>query len=277
MRTRIVVTAALCLLIAGMAFADAPPAPYFDGFETVATGADTWGGDGWNDYGSPTSDLIRLDVTSNGTLSRPGSNWVGRFTQGGPYTRFGGYDPTWPEGGFYESIDIYFDNATSAGSQLEFSMAMSKPDGSHVQDFVYHMHRADSGDGFNVWASNNASIPGFVSGPTQDNVLVDSDGWYTLNTRWYANGDGNLAADMSILGGSGLINTWTRTNTALDVPTDVGGNRYGWFTWNTWDTVYIDNVTRSEALGSDESPEPATWLLLACTGVAGWLRRRRSA
>ena len=288
MRTHIFMLA-LCLLVVGTAFADAPPGPYSDDFETVLTGTDAWGADGWNDYLSyadrngPWSNLSRVEASLAGIpVTAANDGWLGTFDRGGPFSRLGGYDATWPAGGLEESIDVFFPNEATWGTQLEYTMSMSRATGDHLRDYVIHMRRNDDGNGFDVWASNNSSytdadLVSYINKPTSEAVNVQGNAWYTLNSRWYIS-DGSLAADLSIIGDQGTIGTWTRHN-ENDLVGLVGGSRYGWFPWNSWGTVYMDNVYRSgsAAPSTDESPEPATWLLLACTGVAAVIRRRRAA
>jgi hypothetical protein len=80
---------------------------------------------------------------------------------------------------------------------------------------------------------------------------------------------------MSILDSSNaLVNSWTLSNPALAIA-GVGGNRYGWFDYNQFSSLAIDNAElRTNPSGS--VPDGGTTLVLlggALTGL-GALRRK---
>jgi hypothetical protein len=64
-----------------------------------------------------------------------------------------------------------------------------------------------------------------------------------------------LAVDMSIFdSSSALVGQWTLSNPA-DLISLIGGNRYGWFDYNQFSNLAIDN---SELSTLDVVPEPAS-------------------
>ncbi|MCB2002055.1 MAG: PEP-CTERM sorting domain-containing protein [Rhodoferax sp.] len=93
----------------------------------------------------------------------------------------------------------------------------------------------------------------------------------------FRNDGGVLAVDMNLLDdGGNLLYSVTRTNAADDIATTVGGNRYGWFTYNNIANLAIDN-TALAATGA-QVPEPGSLALIALGMVAlgASARRRRS-
>lgn len=203
------------------------------------------------------------------------------------YTRWGGYNygagnavPTLFQE-YTTSIDIYLD--LDAGwandTRFDFSSAINNNGGTHLRDFIFNagFYNDATGPGagtdrFVISTSNN-SQPGsaFAKNPARSPIAISVEGWYTFEHHFYESA-GFLMVDMSIFDASNtLVNTWTLGGT--DAIGGVGGNRYGWFDYNQFSTLAIDN---SEMQVADaEVPEPATlgMLALGLLGMAS-LRRR---
>jgi hypothetical protein len=60
---------------------------------------------------------------------------------------------------------------------------------------------------------------------------VSTAGWYTLQ-HVFRNDGGSLAVDLNLLDDDGnVLFTETRHDASDTIPAEVGGNRYGWFTF----------------------------------------------
>ena len=243
---------------------------HFEGFEDPA-----WvsGGDNWNDY---TGSVMRVTSGTNGITSANGAAHaiVGAPGANASFTRFGGYGIDF-NGGYTTSLDIYLDpSAIIDGVGFDYSVAANGSDGFHLRDFMFHVGSV-SGD-LLVNASNNTD-GAFNAFKLQnenggDNYTVASAGWYTFEHVFYDNGSDQLAVDLNLYNdGGSLLYSITRSSAADVVSTVVGGNRYGWFTYNTVSDLAIDNTRLAYAI-----PEPTS--ALACFGLIGaglFVRRRK--
>ena len=111
--------------------------------------------------------------------------------------------------------------------------------------------------------------PAFAKNPARDPIAIGSSGWYTFEHEFYNNG-GVLAVDMTIYDASdAIVHSWTLSD-GTDLINLIGGNRYGWFSYNQFSVLAFDNA-------SLEVPEPGT-LALFSLGLAGigLVRRRRA-
>lgn len=74
-------------------------------------------------------------------------------------------------------------------------------------------------------------------------VLYHQDGMYSnINLITFL---GVESVDMSVFSPLGvLLYTWTLSNPADLIPSVVGGNRYGWFAYNEFPYIGIDDVYR---------------------------------
>jgi Right handed beta helix region len=244
------VTLAATVLATG-ASAAAPPGPYANGFETA------------EDVGSTDQAMFnveRVDTGTNGITSASGDWHAVAAVGSGAFTRYGGYSPSFPAGGYTTSADIYLDTADSPlGADLRFdwSSAINGRDGLHKRDFIFHVG-TDGNRGFVVSASNNS--PGWPANPDRHPYSITQSGWYRFQHQ-FSNVGGVLVADLTVRprGAATPLATWTLSNlsdTIGDTGT-VGGNRYGWLVYNQL-PLALDNVTRSGVV----APAPT------CTTVA---------
>lgn len=206
---------------------------------------------GWVDFTSPAP--VRVSTGTNGISAKTG-NYYGQVVAGNPntFTRWGGYNSTFPSRGFVTSIDVYLNvgGGYANDTRADFSSAISNTSGAHRRDYIFSFGFYDdagpygSGARFVVSASNNS--PGNPRDPGRSPFTITSSGWYTFQHRFYDNGSGVLAVDLSILDAGGtVLNTWTLSDASDIIGTTVGGNRYGWFTYNQFPTLAIDNSQRS--------------------------------
>jgi hypothetical protein len=220
------------------ALAAAPPAPYFNGFESA--------GDAITGVTVDTQamfDVTRVPSGTGGITSASGSWHATAAADAGSFTRFGGYSSAFPVGGYTTSIDIYLDTAASLiGSDLRFdwSSAISNPAGGHLRDFIFSVG-TDGAGGFVMSVSNNA--PGWPANPARDPYTITTAGWYTFQ-HTFRNDAGVLAVDMKVLSGATVLAGWTLSNPSDVMTTTVGGNRYGWLVGNDL-PLALDNVTRT--------------------------------
>jgi hypothetical protein len=214
----------------------APTTVYFNGFETDI--------DGWD---SP----IRVISGTNGITSASGDYYAEATTD---FTRWGGYNSVFPAGGYITSIDIYLDmnGGFANDTRFDWTSAVSTPANTHRRDFIFNggFYNDATGPGagqnrFVFSASNNA--PGWPKNPGRDPFAVTTTGWYTLQHLFYDSGSSVLAVEMSILDSSGtVLHTWTLSDPSDVIGTMVGGNRYGWFAYNYFPILAVDNSLRKE-------------------------------
>jgi len=171
----------------------------------------------------------------------------------GAFTRFGGYESTFPAGGYTTSIDIYLDVAAgnTNDTRFDWSSAINDPTGSHRRDFVFNAgfyndtDATGSGARFVISASNNATRSGaFPKNPGRDPFSITTTGWYTLEHHFRNAGLGVLAVDLSISTLNGApLHTWTLSDPTDIIGSTVGGHRYGWLVIQEFPVLAIDNVS----------------------------------
>lgn len=244
---RLLATVTAALLVASLAIgtassvvlAAAPPAPYFNGFES-ANDVDT---------GTYPNEAVysvsRVASGTDGIASAAGGWHALAATNAGSFTRYGGYSSVFPAGGYSTSIDIYLDTAASPLGQdirFDWSSAINNPSASHRRDFIFSVGTNGTG-GFVMSASNNS--PGWPANPGRDPLTITTTGWYTFEHSFRDAGAGVLAVDMSVLAGTSVLRTWTLSDSSDIIGTTVGGNRYGWLVTNGFASLALDNITRS--------------------------------
>jgi len=235
----------MVLAVSGVAQAD-----FFNGFETDIAGWDAFGG---------SYDASRVASGTNGITSASGS-YHAENSSTGSAGNWGGYN--FGAGGgvptsfqeYSTSVDIYLDLSGGWGNNIrfDFSSAINNAAGDHNRDFIFNGGFYNSSDlvgpgagtnRFVISASNN-SQPGsaYAKNPDKDPFAISSTGWYTFQHHFYDD-SGVLAAEMSIFDASNsLVNSWILSDPS-DAISGIGGNRYGWFAYNEFDTLAFDNTS----------------------------------
>jgi hypothetical protein len=215
---------------------------YFQGFETDIY---DWSG------------VTRAASGTNGVPSAAGDfHAEAAFTAApgtsGAITHFGGYEPTFPAGGYTTSVDVYLNVGANDPNDTRFdwSSAINNATGSHRRDFVFNAGFYNDSDGtgsgprFVISASNNANrSAAYPKNPGKDPFTITATGWYTFEHRFYNKGLGVLAADLRITTLSGApLHTWNLSDATDVIGSTVGGHRYGWFVIQEFPVLAIDNV-----------------------------------
>ena len=262
------IASTLLFALPAVAAADAPPGPYFNGFEQNTAG---WFANSGGNLSREPSGYVGSGY-ANGISSADG-NWHARLkidaspstcasgggprlVYSGPFTNWGGYSSIFPTGGYTTRVDVYLDTvwaATQLDRRFDWSSAVNNTTGSHLRDFVFNAGTEPTG--FVISASTNANrCNSFPANPGNAPVHIMTSGWYTFEHTFTGVAGGPLVVLMRIIDES----TGTPVPGALwarSVPTDiigvtVGGNRYGWFAQNEIDDLAIDNSERTGVLST---------------------------
>ncbi len=209
------------------------------------------------------------------------------------YTNWGTYNNS--NGGltnafvpYTTSIDIYLnvDGGFTNDTRFDFTSAINDSTGAFHRDFIFNagFYNDATGPGASsnrfVISTGNNSQPGsaYAKDPGHDPIAISTTGWYTF--QWdFTNDGGVLAVVMSILdSGDSIVHQWTLSD-ATDLIGGIGGNRYGWFDYNQFEFLAIDNATLTT--NPSEVPLPATLPLFAsglgAFGLFRWRKKRKSA
>jgi len=253
------------------------------GFETDASG--------WLDADDAWYGTINRVASGGGTLgltSASGSNHAEVFQSGplgdetGVFSRFDGYRDVWP-GSMTASIDVYLDNSWSLGEGFDYSVAVNGSDNNHQQDFIFHITKDTSTQSILVAGDNNTNFDPREDLETLNHYEVTGSGWYTFEHVFRDFGDGTLAVDMNLRDSAGvLLFSETRNTPANVLATEIGGNRYAWFTnVDIASGIGVDDHTLTIPSDADTGaiPEPMTMIALgmAVAGLGGYIRKRRTA
>lgn len=260
------IAAALLLTLCGIAYA-----AYFQSFET-----DTFDWTG----------ATRVATSTHGVTSKTGAFHAESQSNGGTFTRWGGYSETFPVGGYTTTIDIYLDISPpymNGGltpypndTRFDWSSAINNTSCAHRRDFVFNAgfytdsDSTGSGPRFVISASNNATRSGAnPKDPGRMPYTVTVEGWYTFEHRFRDNGAGVLAVDLTLKNAVSVpLMMWTLSDPSDVIGTTVGGNRYGWFVINEFPFLAFDN---SALIGfQDFCTPPASTPGAKITG-GGWI------
>ena len=248
-----------------VASADAPPGPYFNGFETDTAGwfpssggtiARQPSGYSTGPMGYATG-VASADGDFHARLGLdPGPSncaaGVPVFT--GPFTMWGGYSSMFPLGGYTTRVDVYLDVAWAVApghldKRFDWSSAINTPAGVHRRDFVFNV--GTDALGFVMTAGNNANrCNSFPANPGHAPVVhITQSGWYTFEHTFTGVPGGQLTVTMRLIDQAtnlpvpGAI--WVLMPPGDIIGVTVGGNRYGWFAQNEIDQLAIDNSERT--------------------------------
>ncbi|MEQ9454912.1 MAG: hypothetical protein RLN76_10025 [Phycisphaeraceae bacterium] len=251
--------------------ATAPAMAYFQGFEDPAFAP----GDP-NDWNNFTGTITRATSGTAGITSATGvAHATVSADSSGPFTRLGGYSSTFGPG-FTASLDVYLDTSWVNGQGFDYSVAVNNQAGDHLRDFIWHVG-VDSGS-LLVNASNNTDFAFNAFKLNNENggnnYTVASTGWYTFEQVFYDNA-GALAVDFNLLDNLGnTLYSITRSTPTDLIASVVGGNRYGWMTYNNIDGLAVDNTSLSA--NGTVIPTPAAFGA-GLIGLSLVALRRRSA
>jgi hypothetical protein len=202
------------------------------------------------------SGVTRVASGANGVTSAAGdfhaeAAFIAQPGTSPAFTRFGGYEATFPAGGYTTSVDVYLN--LEAGdlndTRFDWSSAISTPANTHRRDFVFNagfyndVDATGSGPRFVINAGNNATRSGAFP-KNAGSFSITTTGWYTFEHHFRNAGLGVLAVDMSIstLGGAPL-HSWVLSNPTDIIGSTVGGHRYGWVVIQEFPVLAIDNVS----------------------------------
>lgn len=229
--------ASTSITLQGVEISTAPS--FSQGFEVDTSGwldvNDSWFGN-----------VARVASGTNGITSSEGdfhAIFEDPTDETGPFTRFDMYRDNW-DGEWKASADIYLDTNWGAGEGFDYSVAANGSDGAHQRDFIFHVTKDTSTGELLVGGSNNTNFDPIENLESGNHFQVTDSGWYTFEHHFYDN-SGQLAVDLNLYDAAGtLLFTETRTSVADDIATEIGGNRYGWFTNIDVDGgIAVDNTT----------------------------------
>ena len=198
---------------------------------------------GWYDSNSEWYGMItQVPSGDNGITSSAGSYHaiVEGDASSAPFTRFDGFRDSWL-GSWTAKIDIYLDPNWASGEGFDYSVAATGSDGNHQRDYIFHVTKDTSTSKLLVAGSNNTNFAPREDLENINHYDVSTAGWYSFQHVFYES-SGALAVDLNLLDSSDtVLFTETRFDPADIIPDEVGGNRYGWFTFaNISDGFAVD-------------------------------------
>jgi len=201
-----------------------------------------------------------LDETTswNGTITLEDDNGdtVARFEQTndtGPFSRLGGYSTDFGDG-YRTEIQIYLDpTALAAGEGFDLAVAANGQDDAHQRDFIFHVTKDTSTGELLVGGSNNTNFNPREDLDTMNHAEITTAGWYTFEHKFYEGEGGALEVAMNVYDSNGdWVFTEVRSDPSDLIATEVGGNRYMWFTnIDVANGILVDDA-KLEVLGLNE-------------------------
>jgi hypothetical protein len=252
--------------LGGVAAADPPPGPYFNGFETNTAGwfPNSGGTITRRPSGYSTGPFGYADGIASaegsyharlGLDQNPDTCTFGGGTapiHRGPYTNWGGYSSIFPTGGYQTRVDIYLDVPWAVAhpdKRYDWSSAINDTTGEHRRDFVFNVGTDLAG--FVMTAGNNGDrCSSFPADPLHAPVVqITQSGWYTFEHSFTGVAGGPLTVFMRVIDQATGIPVpgafWALSPPGDVIGVTVGGNRYGWFVQNEIDELAIDNSERT--------------------------------
>ncbi|KQW78746.1 VCBS domain-containing protein [Brevundimonas sp. Root1279] len=164
----------------------------------------------------------------------------------GPYTQFDGYRRAFNDG-FDASVQVYLDAGWSNGEGFNFTVAVNDQNGTHRRDFAFHV-AMDDGQ-LMIGVNTGSPATPMTDLELRPHAVITESGWYTLAHSFQANEDGVLEVVLSVIDAEGgVVFTQTISDPSDLIASQIGGNRYGWFTANTVEGgLAIDDLTLTTA------------------------------
>ncbi|WP_339721274.1 hypothetical protein [uncultured Paraglaciecola sp.] len=244
---------------------------FSQGFET-----DT---DGWFDKDDSWSGNVERQLSGTSGITAFEGNYYAQFTQtndtGGltaAFSRLGGYNDVFP-GDYSLQTAIYLDTSWANGSGFDFSVASNDTSGNHLQDFIFHVTKDTSTGELLVGGSNNTNFDPREDLESLNSFSIADSGWYVFE-HLFRDDNGVLAVDLNLKNVLGdILFTETRTTATNLIPSEVGGNRYAWFTnIDIAEGIAVDGISLSVV--AQEVSEPSIFAIF-CLGVSGLVLRRK--
>lgn len=272
-----VFSAAAALLLTPVAQAEFG---YFDGFEGPSTGLLPF-----NSTVNivPGGGTIAASEGSNYALIGPGTT---SGTQTGAFDTYGANNASFGQG-WTAGSDVYInlaDTAISAGTYgFDLSVGINDNTGAHAQDNIFHVGVYSPNDDGNydlvVNGSHNSDFvlnefkllnSPLIGSPTYG--TFNESGWYTFQVSFTESAvPDSIDILWEVIDEDG-ITMWSAqnlSNPAQYTASNVGGDRYGWFTYAVTDLgLPVDGTFVTEI------PEPASLFLVAAGGFLLLTKRR---
>ncbi len=217
--------------------------------------------DGFSDSTNGWEGTITIVPSGTGGVVSPDGSSHAVFTQTGdpgdetgPFTRFDGYRSLDDDQGFTTQVTIYLDPSMAAGEGFDYSVAANGQDGSHIQDFIFHVTADTSTGELLIGASNNTNFDPREDLELGNHGTILTAGWYTFEHVFAQDlSDGSLTVTMRVRDELGnVVFTQVLDDNNTDFATEFGGNRYGWFTnIDVSGGILVDNAV---LLSEDNNP-----------------------
>ncbi|MBK1624046.1 calcium-binding protein [Afifella marina] len=160
------------------------------------------------------------------------------------FTKLGGYSSDFGDG-YSVSAKIYLDTEWADGEGFDVSVAANGKDGAHQRDFIFHVTQDEDTGKLLVGADNNSSSEPKDNLELHNHATIATSGWYTFDWNFYENDAGNLEVAMNVYDDDGdFVFSEVRSSDQDSIDTEVGGNRYFWFTdISVNGGIQVDDVT----------------------------------